>query len=199
MRVRTHRFSVMVLLAAGAPIASAEVPELHLAQGSPQASTTAATGAESAQTDRGSKPTPLSLDELLDGARSRAQLAIETLQTQGRHADIAIGMEGGIDLRRSAPHGRRGFLMSWAYVTDGRRGAHGCGGAIEVPRSLLDRVVTDGIELAEVIDAFAREHDVRSRQGAWGVLSGGLFDRTRSFEIALINALAPFYNEAAYE
>ena len=30
-------------------------------------------------------------------------------------------------------------------------------------------------------------------------LSGGLFDRTRSFEIALINALAPFYNEAAYE
>ena len=89
--------------------------------------------------------------------------------------------------------------MSWAYVTDGRRGAHGCGGAIEVPRSLLDRVVTDGIELAEAVDAFAREHDVRSRQGAWGVLSGGLFDRTRSFEIALINALAPFYNEAAYE
>ena len=68
-----------------------------------------------------------------------------------------------------------------------------------MPRSLLDRVVTDGIELAEVIDAFAREHDVRSKQGAWGVLTDGLFDRTRSFEIALVNALAPFYNEGAYE
>jgi inosine/xanthosine triphosphatase len=147
----------------------------------------------------GTPPTPLSLDELLDGARSRAHLAVEALQTQGRRADMAIGMEGGIDLRRSDPGGRRGFLMSWAYVTDGRRGAHGCGGAIEVPRPLLDRVVTDGVELAEAIDAFAREHDVRSRQGAWGVLTGGLFDRTRSFEIALINALAPFYNEAAYE
>jgi len=146
----------------------------------------------------GMPPMPLSLDELLDGARSRAQLAIETLEAQGRKADYAVGMEGGIDLRRADPHGRRGFLMSWAYVTDGRRGSHGCGGAIEVPRSLLDRVVTDGVELAEAVDAFAREHDVRSRQGAWGVLSGGLFDRTRSFEIALINALAPFYNSTTY-
>jgi inosine/xanthosine triphosphatase len=147
----------------------------------------------------GLPPMPLSLDELLDGARSRAHLAIEALEAEGRKADIAVGLEGGIDLRRSDPHGRRGFLMSWAYVTDGKRGAHGCGGAIEVPRSLLDRVVTDGVELAEAVDAFAREHDVRSRQGAWGVLSGGLFDRTRSFEIALINAFAPFYNAGAYE
>jgi inosine/xanthosine triphosphatase len=143
-------------------------------------------------------PMPLSLDELLDGARSRAHIAMEALEAQGRKADLGVGLEGGIDLRRSDPHGRRGFLMSWAYVTDGRRGAHGCGGAIEVPRALLDRVVTDGIELAEAVDAFAREHDVRSRQGAWGVLSGGLFDRTRSFEIAFINALAPFYNADAY-
>lgn len=147
----------------------------------------------------GTPPMPLSLDELLDGARSRAHLAFEALEADGRKADMAIGLEGGIDLRRSDAHGRRGFLMSWAYVTDGKRGAHGCGGAIEVPRPLLDRVVTDGIELAEAVDAFAREHDVRSRQGAWGVLSAGLFDRTRSFEIALVNALAPFYNASAYE
>jgi inosine/xanthosine triphosphatase len=147
----------------------------------------------------GAPPMPLSLDEILDGARSRAHLALEALQAQGRRADMAIGMEGGIDLRRADPLGRRGFLMSWAYVTDGRRGAHGCGGAIEVPRTLLDRVVSDGIELAEAVDAFARENDVRSRQGAWGVLSGGLFDRTRSFEIALINAFAPFYNDTSYE
>ncbi len=90
-------------------------------------------------------------------------------------------------------------LADRANVTDGRRGAHGCGGAIEVPRALLDRVVSDGVELAEAVDAFARENDVRSRQGAWGVLSGGLFDRTRSFEIALINAFAPFYNDTSYE
>ena len=45
-------------------------------------------------------PMPLSVDEILDGARSRAHLALEALQAQGRSADMAIGMEGGIDLRR---------------------------------------------------------------------------------------------------
>jgi non-canonical (house-cleaning) NTP pyrophosphatase len=144
-------------------------------------------------------PMPLSVDELLDGARSRAQLALEALQAQGRQGAFGIGMEGGIDLRRDDPAARRGFLMSWAYVTDGRRGAHGCGGAIEVPASLLDRVVGEGIELAQAVDDFAKQLDVRSRQGAWGVLSDGLFDRQRSFEVALLNAFAPFYNRGAYE
>ena len=51
----------------------------------------------------------------------------------------------------------------------------------------------------EVIDDFARDKDVRSGVGAWGILSDGLIDRTRSFEIALLNALAPFLNGAAYE
>jgi non-canonical (house-cleaning) NTP pyrophosphatase len=143
-------------------------------------------------------PMPLSLDELLDGARSRAQLALEAVRGQGRPAVLGIGLEGGIDLRRNDVTGRRGFLMSWAYVTDGRRGAHGCGGGIEVPVELLDTVVEDGIELSEAIDAFAQKIDVRSREGAWGVLTRGFLDRTRSFEIALVNALAPFYNEDAY-
>jgi inosine/xanthosine triphosphatase len=148
--------------------------------------------------EHGTPAMPLSLDDLLAGSRQRAQQALAAVRDEGRPAALGVGLEGGLHVRQEEG-ARRGFLMSWAYVTDGRRGAHGCGGAIEVPRPLLDRVVTDGIELAEAIDAFAREHDVRSRQGAWGVLTGGLFDRTRSFEIALINALAPFYNEGAYE
>ena len=45
----------------------------------------------------GAPPMPLSLDEILDGARSRAHLALEALQAQGRSADMAIGMEGGIE------------------------------------------------------------------------------------------------------
>jgi inosine/xanthosine triphosphatase len=143
-------------------------------------------------------PMPLSLDELLDGARSRAQLALEAVRGQGKPAYLGIGLEGGIELRRNDPMGRRGFLMSWAYVTDGRRGAHGCGGGIEVPASLLDAVIEDGIELSEAIDAFAQRIDVRNREGAWGILTRGLLDRTRSFETALVNALAPFYNEDAY-
>ena len=59
--------------------------------------------------------------------------------------------------------------MSWAYVTDGRRGAHGCGGAIEVPCRAAGRAVVErGIELAEAMDAFARERDVREPPGRLG-------------------------------
>ena len=55
------------------------------------------------------------------------------------------------------------------------------------------------MELAEVIDETAGEHDVRSRQGAWGVLSRDLFTRAMSFEVALVAAFAPFYNREMYD
>lgn len=145
----------------------------------------------------GAPPMPLSLDEMLEGARGRAQLALESMDAVGRRPDYAVGLEGGIDLRRTAPS-NRGFLMSWAYVTDGRRGAHGCGGAIEVPSALLEAVVERGIELSEAMDALSGERGVRDRQGAWGILTRGMLDRTGSFETALLNAFAPFYNPETY-
>jgi inosine/xanthosine triphosphatase len=145
----------------------------------------------------GAPPMPLSLDEMLEGARGRAQLALESVAAGGRRADYAVGLEGGIDLRRTAPS-NRGFLMSWAYVTDGYRGAHGCGGAVEVPSALLEAVVDRGIELSEAMDALSGERGVRDRQGAWGILTRGMVDRTASFEAALLNAFAPFYNPETY-
>jgi non-canonical (house-cleaning) NTP pyrophosphatase len=122
---------------------------------------------------------------------------VTVLEREGRAADLGVGLEGGLDLR-PGPGGRRGFLMSWAYVTDGRRGAHGCGGAIEVPAPVVARVVEEGVELSSVIDALVARDDTRSREGAWGVLTRGLLDRTRSFELALLNAMAPFYNQGIY-
>ena len=49
-----------------------------------------------------------------------------------------------------------------------------------------------------VIDEVAGTKDVRSRQGAWGILSRDLVTRAMSFEVALIAAFAPFYNKAMY-
>jgi non-canonical (house-cleaning) NTP pyrophosphatase len=50
-----------------------------------------------------------------------------------------------------------------------------------------------------VNDETAGEHDVRGRQGAWGVLSRDLFTRAMSFEVALVAAFAPFYNAELYD
>jgi len=140
---------------------------------------------------------PLSVPSLLEGAKNRAESVLGILAQEGNRPDLGVGLEGGVEIRMEQAE-RRGFLMAWAYVTDGRRGSYGCGGAIELPRLLVAQVVDQGIELSMAIDAFARETDVRSRQGAWGVLTRGLMDRTRSFEVALINAFAPFYNPECY-
>src|SRR5205809_264062 len=75
------------------------------------------------------------------------------------------------------------------------RGAFGRARAV---RELLSAEGT-GRELGDVIDEVAGEHDVRSRQGAWGVLSRGLLTRSMSFETALVAAFAPFYNARVYK
>jgi len=141
---------------------------------------------------------PLSVAELLEGARSRAERVLELLAAEHCRAGLGVGLEGGLEILHEDGT-RRGFLMGWAYVTDGSRGAHGCGGALELPSRIVEEVVDDDVELGVAIDHFSGESDVRSGQGAWGILTRGLVERSDSFEVAVLNALAPFYNTAHYQ
>ena len=65
-------------------------------------------------------------------------------------------------------------------------------------QSLAKKVIEGRRELGLVIDEVAGIQDVRSRQGAWGILSRDLVTRAMSFEVALIAAFAPFYNKEMY-
>jgi non-canonical (house-cleaning) NTP pyrophosphatase len=58
--------------------------------------------------------------------------------------------------------------------------------------------VEDGVELAEAIDEFAGERDIRDAQGTWGILTRNVITRQDAFRIAVINAFAPFFNGAIY-
>jgi len=140
---------------------------------------------------------PLSDLDLMSGARARAFAVRHLMSIDAKTADVYIGLEGGF---HSVVLGDESltFLKGWAYVTDGTRGNFGASPSIVVPEKLVREVVDGGRELAEVIDEAAGEQDVRSRQGAWGVLSNDLFTRSMSFEVALLAALAPFYNFAMY-
>ncbi len=70
--------------------------------------------------------------------------------------------------------------------------------SVVAPAETVRRVERSGRELGEVMDEVAGEHDVRSRQGAWGVLSRGLLTRAEAYETALVAAFAPFYNARLY-
>lgn len=140
---------------------------------------------------------PMNDWELMQGARERALAVRDLLKQQGRDADIYVGLEGGFH-SMSIEGDWHIFLRGWAYASDGKTGTFGATPSISVPDALAKKVIEGRRELGLVIDEVTGITDVRSRQGAWGILSRDLVTRAMSFEMALIAAFAPFYNQRMY-
>ncbi len=144
----------------------------------------------------GVRHTPLSREEIMKGARQRAEALLALARERNKPWEFFVGLEGGIDIIHE--RGRRwAFLENWTYVTDGAgRESFGQSGAVLLPMPLVRSVVDEGIELAEAIDVFAGGHGIRDAQGAWGVLTGNLVTRRDSFRVSVINAFAPIFNSS---
>lgn len=149
------------------------------------------------QVESGVPAMPLTDWQLMDGARERALAVRESLKSRRLEADVYVGLEGGFH-SISVQGEWHTFLRGWAYATDGSTSAFGAAPSITVPTAIVKNVVEGRRELGLVIDDVAGARDVRSRQGAWGVLSRDLVTRSMSFELALIAAFAPFYNPKVY-
>jgi len=162
------------------------------------------------EVESGVSHTPLSRDELMRGARQRAEALMETASQSGAAWQYFVGLEGGLDVVHEAlvevprhsglqQNGhRRVFLESWAYVSDSVRGHYGRSGSIEIPEALAHEVLENGVELAVAIDRFAGAVGIRDAQGAWGVLSSNFITRQEAFRVAVLAAFAPFYNKKMY-
>ena len=140
---------------------------------------------------------PLTDWELMSGARERALAIRDILVDQRLETDLYVGLEGGFH-SISVDGQWHTFLRGWAFVTDGERGNFGMSPSITVPEAIVKTVIQGKRELGIVIDEVVGSRDVRSKQGAWGVLSRDLLTRSMSFEAALIAAFAPFYNPSLY-
>jgi inosine/xanthosine triphosphatase len=169
-------------------------------------------GVVGVEVESGVSHTPASRDELMRGARQRAEALMELARHNGAAWQYFVGLEGGLDVvhegastdevlrhskLRQKGH-RRVFLESWAYVSDGACGHYGRSGSIEVPEVLAREVLENRVELAAAIDRFAGAAGIRDGQGAWGVLSTNFITRQEAFRIAVIAAFAPFYNTKMY-
>jgi len=165
-----------------------------------------------AEVDSGVSHTPASCEELMRGARQRAEALIRLAHQHGESWQYFVGLEGGLDVIQetrtsfdsplsaglSQEVSHRVFLESWAYVSDGERGHYGRSGGIEIPDALAREVLENGVELAAAIDSFAGAVGIRDAQGAWGVLSDNFITRQEAFRVAVIAAFAPFYNVKMY-
>jgi len=142
--------------------------------------------------------TPLSREEMMTGARGRADEMVRIGAQRNEPWKYFVGLEGGLEIIEERSR-RMVFLENWAYVTDGsERGAYGQSGAVSIPEALVKRVVDEGIELSQAIDEFAGGSGIRDSHGAWGVLTGDLITRQDAFRVAIINAFAPFFNQQLY-
>jgi inosine/xanthosine triphosphatase len=147
--------------------------------------------------DSGVGHTPVSREELMRGARLRAEALVLIAQENKEPWRYFVGLEGGLEvLEDGGP--RRVLLESWAYVSDLAQGHYGRSGGVEVPPDLAHQVLEHGVELSEAIDRFAGAVGIRDAQGAWGVLSTNLITRQEAFRIAVVAAFAPFYNAKMY-
>ena len=151
-----------------------------------------------AEAPSGVRDTPLSRAEMMQGAKNRAEFLQRTAKERNEPWNYFIGVEGGLEIV-NVGDARIVFLENWAYVLDRNgHGSFGQSGAVAVPEPLAARVVDEGIDLAQAVDAFAGTHGIRDAQGAWGVLTRDLVTRRDAFRQAVINAFAPFYNAQAY-
>lgn len=141
---------------------------------------------------------PLTDWQLMEGARERALAVRDSLNSRRLEADIYVGLEGGFH-SISIEGEWHTFLRGWAYATNGDKSAFGAAPSISVPPEIVKRVVQGRSELGAVIDEVTGGRDIRSKQGAWGVLSRDLVTRSMSFELALVAAFAPFYNPRLYD
>jgi inosine/xanthosine triphosphatase len=132
---------------------------------------------------------PFGDEETIRGAVARAVAAREAL-----HADLGIGIEGGV-VEQSDGTMR---TCAWAAIVDAR-GRTGVGGSLAMPLpGEVASMIRDGIELGVAMDQFIGARGTKHGRGAVGILTAGLVDRQRAYEVLVTYALAPFLTPELY-
>lgn len=133
---------------------------------------------------------PFGDDETIRGALARARAARDAFD-----ADLGIGIEGGVVDEQDGTM----RTCAWAAIVD-RAGRSGIGGSLALtlpPR--VAALVRDGLELGHAMDRIVGEHDTKRGKGAVGILTAGIVDRQRAYEVLVSYALARFLSADLYD
>ncbi|MEH7181302.1 DUF84 family protein [Neobacillus vireti] len=114
---------------------------------------------------------PFSDEETIKGAINRAVGAM-----QMGNGDIGIGLEGGV---QESAHGL--LLCNWGALASKNREPIIAGGArLLLPEEIAGRLRA-GEELGPVMVDYAKKENVRKNEGAIGIFTNGLINRSEMF------------------
>jgi inosine/xanthosine triphosphatase len=138
----------------------------------------------------GVSPFPTSDEETLNGAMNRAKWAAEVEPI----ADFHVGLEGGL-----SRIGEWFVVKHFAVVVKGKDVGLGISPGYVCPDRLYRSLVaTSDVVGRKAIDEFFKDHEILSRQGPIGVLTGGRLNRTQALIEAVTCALTRFIDSTHY-
>jgi len=129
---------------------------------------------------------PLSEDETIRGAITRAKLALEAVP----NAEIGFGLEGGLTF--DAIYTKQWYLISICAAWNGETLHIGKGLSFPIPNQIGEDMKRSGRELREVIDRLSGTSNSNHKEGAYGLFTNGKITRAHVFKEAVIAALTPF-------
>jgi inosine/xanthosine triphosphatase len=127
---------------------------------------------------------PMSDEETLAGAINRARAVREQMPD----ADFWAGIEGGCEEK----HGEL-WAFAWVAVLSGDITGKGRTAAFTLPREIAD-LVRQGVELGVADDRVFGRSNSKQGNGAVGILTDDVIDRTSYYVHAVVLALVPFKN-----
>lgn len=132
---------------------------------------------------------PMGDDETIRGATARAHAARAALG-----ADLGVGIEGGCV--EEADGGMR--TCAWAVIVDAN-GRSGVGGSLAMPLpATVAEMIRGGVELGHAMDKLIGADNTKHGKGAVGILTNGLVDRQKAYEVLVSYAVAPFVTPEFY-
>jgi inosine/xanthosine triphosphatase len=137
----------------------------------------------------GVKAFPTSDKETLQGALNRANEA-RSLEPE---ADFSVGIEGGL-----SKFDRYVLVKQVAVVIKEDVTGIGVSAGYSAPERLLRQLDMASDESRNIIDSYFGRKEILSNEGAIGVVTNGVLDRTRVTKDAVICALTRFVNTQFY-
>lgn len=144
--------------------------------------------------DSGISPQPITLDEIILGARNRAQNAFGS----NDRAHLAFGIESGI---MPVPHTKTGFMnICVCAIYDGNDFYIGTSGSFEPPTKIVNLMINDSMNMSEATLAmgFTENEYVGYAEGLAGILSKSKVNRFIYTKQAIQMALIRFENKHLY-